>query len=294
MHQRSGRFRSGSIDPPMADQGDSLAPNIVKSSCAAGTVEHAWLPRCSEGGYISRAAPSGICLTFSRHLGCVVVIGGKRLQRDVERGCVQIAGPQPIDWHVVREPSDVVEVTATPSVRAAIAAEMQITEAADLDDLHGGTDRVIWAIAARLRTGLRTRTEPACLEYEQLIWELYRQVFATRFGGRISAKGNGKLDQRRLERVAAFIDAHLTDSGLSIATLAEVASLSPFHFLRTFERTFHMTPHHYVRARRLEAVRAASAGGEALLEAARRYGFGHLRHFCSAYCRHHGLSPSEH
>jgi AraC family transcriptional regulator len=278
----------------MAERGNSVYPNIVKSVCAAGTVEHAWLPRCGEGGYVSVAAASGICLTFSQHIGCLVAIGGKHLQRNVERGCIQIAGPEPIYWHVVREPSDVVEITATPTVRGAIAAEMRIAEAADLEDLHGGTDAVIWGIAARVRTSLRTGSEPGCSEYEHLIWELYRHVFATRFGGRVSMKGDGKLDRRRLDRVVAYIEAHLTDARLSIAALAEVASLSPFHFLRSFQRTFHMAPHSYVRARRLEAARVALAGGQALMEAARRYGFTHLRHFRSAYWRHHGVAPSEH
>src|SRR5437762_330657 len=118
---------------------DQLFPNVVLSSSAAGTVEHASLPPCCDTGYVSRAEPSGVCVTFSEHIGCVVVIGAKRLQRNVERGCIQIAGPESIDWHVVREPSDVVEITPTSAVRTAIAAEMHVTDAANLGDLHGGT-----------------------------------------------------------------------------------------------------------------------------------------------------------
>lgn len=221
--------------------------------------------------------------------------GGKWLRRDVERNCVQIAGPEPIYWHVVREPSDVVEILAIPPVRRAIAAEMRVEEAADLDELHGGTDNIIWGIAAQVRTRLRTHADFGHLEYEQLIWELYRHIFATRFGGRLPAKGaDGKLDRRRLDRVVAYIDAYLTDGRLSIAELADVASLSPFHFLRSFRRTFHMTPHSYVSARRLEGVRLALERGEALMEAARRYGFAHPRHFRAVYWRHHGVVPSEH
>jgi len=52
-------------------------------------------------------------VTFSEHIGCIVAIGAKRLQRNVERGCIQIAGAESFDWHVVHEPSDVVETTAT-------------------------------------------------------------------------------------------------------------------------------------------------------------------------------------
>lgn len=277
----------------MAQRGNSVSPDIIKAVCAAGSVEHAWIPPCGEG-YVSPAAPSGICLTFDQHLGCLVTIGGRRRQRDVERGSVQIAGAEPIYWHVVHEPSDVVEITATAAVRRAIATEMRIPAAADLEDLHGGTDSVIWALAARVRTSLRTRREPALLEYEQLIWELYRHVFATRFGGRLPAKGEGKLDRRRSDRVARFIEARLADANLSNAAMAEVASLSPFHFLRSFRRTFNMTPQSYVQGRRLEAVRIALAGGDDMIEAASRYGFTHLRHFRLAYWRHHGVTPTEH
>lgn len=256
-------------------------------------MEHAWLPGRGETGYVSVSAPSGICLTFSQHLGCRVTIAGKRLQRDVEAGCVQIAGPEPIYWHVVHEPSDVVEVTATAAVRRAIAEEMGVAQATELEDLHGGTDCVIWAIAARLRTSLRTLGQGAYLEYDELIWRLYRHVFATRFGGRLPAKGDGKLDRRRLDRLMTYIDEHLTDNCLSVAVLSEVASLSPSHFLRSFQRTLHMTPHHYVRARRLEHVRAALASGGDPMGVAQRFGFTHVRHFRSAYSRHHGLAPGE-
>jgi AraC family transcriptional regulator len=275
----------------MGEKPDRLCPNIIKRVCAAGSVEHAWLPDSGEGGYVSVSAPSGICLTFNPHLGCLVTINGKRLQRDVEPGCVQIAGPEPIHWHVVREPSDVVEVIANPKVRHAIAEEMGVPHAADLDDLHGGTDPVVWAIAARLRTSLRTRQQGAELEYDELIRHLYGHIFLTRFGGRFAAKGHGKLDRRRTERVTAYIEAHLADTSLSVAALSAVASLSSFHFLRSFRRTFHMTPHSYVRARRLERIREALAAGTDAMEAARRYGFTHLRHFQSAYSRHHGLAP---
>jgi AraC family transcriptional regulator len=187
----------------------------------------------------------------------------------------------------------VVEITAPASVRRAIADEMGIPHAAALDDLHGGTDRGIWAIATSLRMVLRGGVEAADLEYDQLIWQLYRHVFAARFGGRLRTKGDGKLDPRRQDRVLAFIEAHLADAGLSIAALADTAALSTFHFLRSFRRTFNMTPHRYVRARRLERVREEIAHGRDPGEAARRYGFTHIGHFRAAYRRHHGIAPGE-
>jgi len=104
-------------------------------------------------------------------------------------------------------------------------------------------------------------------------------------------KGDGKLGLRRLHRVIAFVEEHLADSALSVGVLADIASMSPFHFLRSFKRTLHMTPHSFVRARRLERIRAALTTAADPMEVARRYGFMHVRHFRSAYRRHHGLAP---
>ena len=280
-------------DAAMADDRRPCSPNIIKRVCAAGSVEHAWVPACAEESYVSVSAPSAICLTFNPLRACLATVNGKRSQRDVEAGCVQIAGPEPIYWHVVPEPSDVVEVIATPEVRRAIAQEMGVPQAADLADLHGGTDPVIWAIAARIRTSLRTLYEAAELEYDELVRNLYGRVLGTRFGGQLPAKGDGKLDRRRLERVTAYIEEHLADVPLSVGVLADVASLSAFHFLRSFRRTLNMTPYAYVRARRLEHARVALATGVAVAEVAGRYGFTHVRHFRAAYARHHGLAPGQ-
>jgi len=277
----------------MNTQCKTRQPNIVKRVCTAGVVEHAWIPPFRNGDYVSVSAPSSICLAFSRHLGCVVRTTGKTSRRNVEPGCVSIAGREPIYWLDVREPADVVEVTAASSVRCRIADEMGVADAAELDDLHGGTDTVIWAIAVRLRTSLRGPAEADNLEHDELIWHLYRHVFATHFGGRLPVRGDGKLGRRRLQQVIAFVEEHLTDSRLSVAMLADIASMSAFHFLRSFARTLHMTPHSFVRARRLERIRAALRTGIDPMEVARHYRFTHVRHFRTAYRRHHGLAPGD-
>jgi transcriptional regulator GlxA family with amidase domain len=38
--------------------------------------------------------------------------------------------------------------------------------------------------------------------------------------------------------------------------MARAACLSPNHFLRSFKKAFHQTPHQYLTARRLERARA--------------------------------------
>jgi methylphosphotriester-DNA--protein-cysteine methyltransferase len=45
---------------------------------------------------------------------------------------------------------------------------------------------------------------------------------------------------------------------LTLETLAGEAGLSPYHFLRTFERSTGVTPHQYVSARQAAQGRAAA------------------------------------
>lgn len=282
-----------SASPPDASrhQLSNPVPNAIKVACSAGTVEHAWVPELRFGGYVSTSRPFGICVTFTEHRGSVVSIAGRYFEEHVDPGCVQIAGAEPIGWHVVSGPSDVVEVTATPEVRRCIADEMGVANMAEGADLHGGMDPVVWALACRVRSMLRHPDFARALRCEELIWTLYRHIHATRLGGTVKARGSGKLDSRRFARVTSYIEAHLEEGTLGIAGLARVACLSPFHFLRSFKRTLGMTPHQYVHARRLERIRTALEAGTHYAEVAARFGFTHARHFSWAYRLHHGLWP---
>jgi AraC-like DNA-binding protein len=207
-----------------------LAPNIVQRTCNAGIVEHAWLPALRDDAYISFSNPYGICLAFTGHRGCVVSMAGGTLHRDLEPGGIWINGPEPIRWHLVREPSDVVEITATPEVRCAVAEEMGVAQVIEMDDLRGATDDVAWAIAARIRATLRSEPDGSEQDIERLIWHLYRRVFELRRGGRLSAKGDGRLDRRRLERARADI--------LKGASPIDVARRYGFNHIRHFDRLY--------------------------------------------------------
>jgi AraC-like DNA-binding protein len=82
------------------------------------------------------------------------------------------------------------------------------------------------------------------------------------------------------------------DTNLTIATLARQAKLSPFHFLRTFEKLTGVTPHQYVRRLRLrEAARRLVTEPVKVLDAALDAGFGDLSNFNRAFRTEFGVSP---
>jgi AraC family transcriptional regulator len=67
-------------------------------------------------------------------------------------------------------------------------------------------------------------------------------------------RGNPRLGPRQRDRLEQYIEAHLAASP-SVADLAELSNLSLYHFIRTFKRTFGMTPHRYIMMRRVERAK---------------------------------------
>jgi AraC-like DNA-binding protein len=74
--------------------------------------------------------------------------------------------------------------------------------------------------------------------------------------------------------------------------LAQHAGLSPYHFLRTFERTAGVTPHQYVMRTRLRhaAMRLLAEPGK-VLDLALDCGFGDVSNFNRAFRAEFGMSP---
>ena len=103
----------------------------------------------------------------------------------------------------------------------------------------------------------------------------------------------GVLDSRRLQRVTEFIDAHLSE-GLTIATLANVACLSPFHFARAFKATTGTAPHRYLTDRRIEYAKTLIEEGRlSLAEIADACGFSSQAHLARWFKRIVGTTPGE-
>ena len=68
--------------------------------------------------------------------------------------------------------------------------------------------------------------------------------------------------QARMQRVLAYVDAHLDDE-LDLAVLSGVAAFSRFHFHRQFSATFGLSVHRYVQLARLKRASQALAWDDA-------------------------------
>jgi AraC family transcriptional regulator len=109
--------------------------------------------------------------------------------------------------------------------------------------------------------------------------------------GAIAAARSG-LDTRRLLRVLEAVEAGLQED-LSIAHLASIACLSPFHFARAFKTSMGMPPHQYVSGRRLHRAKDLVVGGVIpLSQIAASLGFSSQANFNRAFKAATGVTPT--
>lgn len=97
--------------------------------------------------------------------------------------------------------------------------------------------------------------------------------------------------EARVSRTVRTIDHH-PHRPLTLGMLSRQADLSPYHFLRLFERVTGLTPHQYVRRARLReaAARLMSESGK-VLDVALDCGFGDVSNFNRAFRAEFGASP---
>ena len=102
----------------------------------------------------------------------------------------------------------------------------------------------------------------------------------------------GQLGAMARQRVLDYIEAHLGDD-LSVAELARLVALSPDRFAHCFKASFGMSPHRYVRQRRIEtALQWLRGSTRPIAQIALELGFASQSHFTQAFREHTGRTPS--
>jgi len=100
-----------------------------------------------------------------------------------------------------------------------------------------------------------------------------------------------KLARARWLQVVEYIHEHLGHS-LTIAELAAVAGMSPYHFARSFKQSTGLSPHQYVLWTRVERAKSLLLSSEEPLSSlATRLGFADQSHFTRSFKRSTGVTP---
>jgi AraC-like DNA-binding protein len=92
--------------------------------------------------------------------------------------------------------------------------------------------------------------------------------------------------------IPGFIDEHL-EQPLSVDDLAQQVYLSRYHFIRSFQRAFHQTPHQYLMHRRINKAKELLANSTLpVTEICLAVGFESLGSFSTLFRNTVGWPPS--
>ncbi|TPE53349.1 AraC family transcriptional regulator [Maribrevibacterium harenarium] len=95
-----------------------------------------------------------------------------------------------------------------------------------------------------------------------------------------------------LERAKSYLQDHYADE-VNLDTLASIACLSKFHFLRQFKQYTGMTPHQYWLNGRIARARQALARGIRATDVAHQLGFNDISHFNRRFKPIFGITPHQ-
>lgn len=154
-------------------------------------------------------------------------------------------------------------------------------------------DTTIWDTALKLKCLIQepTTEDPHYLEAVGAV--LAHELVRLNRGAacaKLLARGGLAAWQKRV--VTAYIEEHLAEP-ISLATLARLVHLSPYHFCRTFKQSFGMPPHRYHTSRRIErAKQMLVQPAYSVTDIGLTVGFSETSSFTAAFRKATGLTPT--
>jgi AraC family transcriptional regulator len=109
---------------------------------------------------------------------------------------------------------------------------------------------------------------------------------------RVEAPARGGLAAWQQRVVTAYIEDHLAEP-ISLATLAQLAGLSPYYFCRAFKQSVGVPPHRYHNQRRMERAKLLLAKpASSVTDIGLTVGYSETSSFTAAFHKTTGLTPT--
>jgi len=154
-------------------------------------------------------------------------------------------------------------------------------------------DHDLWETVLKLRAQVKNSDRSQSAYVEALSLALAYELMSMNEGVPLpDARLRGGLPGWQQAKLAQYIDEHLAED-VSLASLAELVQLSPFHFSRAFKQSFGMPPHRYLTSRRIERAKSLLAERKlSVTEIGLDIGFSETSAFTSAFRKVTGETPT--
>lgn len=174
------------------------------------------------------------------------------------------------------------------------ASELDIGRVALQPPAFGTVDPLALRIAELMKIELTSGGIASDLYMESLITLFSIHLLRTYSGVSTQpAKARGGLSVASARRVHEFLNENFSRK-LSVAELAGICGLSPYHFIGAFTKTFGQSPYQYLLTLRLDfAERLLVEGGLPIAEIAYLSGFSSQSHLTATMKKHRNRTPAE-
>jgi AraC family transcriptional regulator len=167
------------------------------------------------------------------------------------------------------------------------------TESAPLAPRLFFEDAALWDTALKLKRLIESGNSDNRLYLEALGVVLAHELVRLNAGApRIDAPVRGGLAAWQQRIVTAYIEEHLGEQ-IPLATMAQLARLSPYYFCRAFKQSFGVPPHRYHNQRRIEHAKMLLAKpAPSVTDIGMTVGFSETSSFTAAFRKATGLTPT--